>query len=165
MQVFINEQWKYILYSLLYGVVCGILHDFLCEIPSSLKLPKKILFFFDTSFVLISAGLILAVAFTTNFGVLRGYAILSSASSFFLYRLTIGGVFIKAERYIINKIQLILNYFFNISKLALDFFINFVKIIMVNYQIRRYKRKLFARINKSFSGKETNGKQRRKKAT
>lgn len=147
-------------YSLIYGIICGFVYDLFLSIKNSINSSKKILFITDFIFVIFVSLIILSVAYTTNYGNIRAYAICSSFSAFVIYRLSIGKFLYLFEVTLICKLKNIICHLFNILKLVLDISVKFVKIIMVNCQLKNYKRKLMTKIATSFSGKETYGEYR-----
>ena len=161
MQIYISEQWSYFAYSLLLGAVCGFIHDLICCIPLHIKATKILAFVLDVTFVCLYSALTIIVAYSTNAGIFRIYAISASICSLFIYKLSFGKTFLRIELLIVDKMLKLFNSFLNMFKILLDFSVKFVKIRLVCYKSKRYKRKLLFDIIKSFSGKEAYGQQRK----
>ena len=138
MQVYVLEQWRYPLYSLLGGIIIGMIYDFLCTFPFALSKERKHNFFGDTLFAVAVALITAVLAYSVNGGIYRVYPFLLSIASFGIYKAGISKVVLSIYLSIFNKIRAFRDYLFYKFKLVLDFFVKFVKMIMVNYIIKSY---------------------------
>lgn len=153
MQIFILNPTEQILVSVLFGILSGLIYDFLCVIPYALKREKKYSFICDFAFMVILTIFIFAITFDKNDGAYRLYIFATLFSAFVLYRLTIGRALKMLELKIFRLIFKILDY--TTSKLhnLLDIFVKFVKIKAECYILM---------LNNKFAIRRSNGKDRKK---
>lgn len=160
MQIYVSDQWTYLLYSLIAGFLFGAVYDTLCSLPFALSSSKRYSFIGDLVFTVFVAAATFILSYSFNSGTIRMYSLLSSAGTFILYRLSLGSAVLKILLYIFDKIRCLKECLFNKLKIVLDICVKFVKIRMVHFRVTRYKRKLLHKIEKYFSGKEPYGKRK-----
>lgn len=142
MQIFIDNQYVYLLFSLAIGLPLGIIYDFFRLIAISLSDRKTINFVCDTFFILIWGIFIFFITFDKNYGTYRWYSFFASFVVFYAYRLTVGKIIIHIERKIISFLHKIIKYILKKIFLTLDFFLKFVKIIIRKFFSYLYMQRL-----------------------
>lgn len=160
MQVYVLEQWRYLVYSIIGGILIGIAHDLLCNMPLALSAKRKHSFFCDALFIIVVAIVTAVLSYSTNDGIYRVYPFLASMASFGIYRISVGKAVLSFNLFIFDKIRAFGDYLFKKFKLVLDISVKFVKMIIANLRIRVYKKSLLKKIETEFSGKERYGKQK-----
>lgn len=138
MQIYINNQFTYLLASAILGIIAGIISNILNFILLFFKSKKKLQFFIDIIFCLIYSCMFFINSYSFNFGSYRWYSAAFAFSALYIFNSTIGVLLVKTEKIFANYLKSVYR---NLIK-VLDFLLKFVKIIIVNYRIRRYKNKL-----------------------
>ncbi len=154
MQVFILNPAEQILTSIMFGLLSGLIYDFLCVIPFAMKREKKYSFICDFAFMLILTFFIFAITYDKNDGSYRLYIFASLFFAFILYRLTIGRALKALELKIFRGIYKIFDYIALKLNNSLDIFTKFVK-IKVRYLIGTDNNKITKRRSHEKSGKKS----------
>lgn len=153
MQIYINDQISYLIFSMLTGIVMGILYDIFNLVRLFFK-NKLISFVFDTLFMLSYGFSLLVVTYSKNFGSYRWYAFLASALTLYLYRASIGKVITKIEKALIDLIANIIKYAWRNVRKVLDFFLKFVKIKLNKVRAEIYVKKLLSEARETYVRQE-----------
>ena len=155
MQIFIKDQYTYLFYSLILGIIVGVIYDFLYLFPVILNKKSKHTLLTDFIFVLIWGLMSIVFTYDKNDGIYRWYCYMGSGFSFFIYRISVGKVVTKIQETIFFYIYLFFNYIFKKSLNAIDFSIKFVKIKVQKVRSNMYAKKILSYASKGFViGKE-----------
>lgn len=138
MQIYISNQFTYLLASAAFGIVAGIIYNILNLILLFFVNPKKMQLFIDGIFCLIFFCLYGIISFSFNSGTYRWYSAVIAVATLYAFNRTIGVILVKLESTIVKLIKRVYR---KLVK-ALDFLLKFVKITIVNYKIHRYKNEL-----------------------
>lgn len=90
MNVTFGANIGYFLWSLLAGLVLAVLYDVLRLMRRIVKAPDAVVTIEDILFLIISGGVIVAVAYAVNNGIFRIYSLLSTGLGFVMYRAVVG---------------------------------------------------------------------------
>ncbi len=154
MQIFIESQYTYLLYSFVMGIILGIIYDILYLFPLLLNKKSKHTFFTDFIFAVTWGLLTVIFTYDKNFGQYRWYCFAGSLLSFSVYRISIGKIITKIECIIFSAFYFCLQYIFTKLYNAIDFFIKFVKIKIQNIICQLYAKRILSRASRGFEDKK-----------
>lgn len=150
MQIFIQDQYTYLFYSLIMGVILGVIYDFLYLFPVILNKKSKHTFLTDFIFTFLWGLLSIIFTYDKNSGIYRWYFFAGSFLSFSIYRITIGKAITKIEQLIFSAIHFCLQYIFTKLFNAIDFSIKFVKIKVWKTKCNLYAKRVLSRASEGF---------------
>lgn len=159
MQIFIENQFTYALFSCLLGIVMGLIYDIFSLIPIMFNRTKGFMLL-DFIFMTLWGLTIIVVTYDKNFGSYRWYSFFFSGCTFYLYRATVGKLILKINKTIITFIYKIIFYLLKKANNLLDFFVKFVKIFIVKIQTDSYVNKIFKEAEIPYKRKEQYEKRR-----
>lgn len=163
MQIFITNQYGFLLYSLISGLFIGLVYDICVILPTLLLRKKTPPFLLDFVFILLWGFIMLLITFDKNGGIYRSYSVLATLISFSIYRKTVGKITKKLLTVILNAFFFINNYILTKIKNTIDIFIKFVKIKLKKLYIKRYVNRIIKDAYSGFERKEKYEKYNRKK--
>ncbi|MDV4150258.1 spore cortex biosynthesis protein YabQ [Clostridium sp. AL.422] len=103
MPLSLGVQFDIVIYSILSGILAGILFD-LYNIIRGFRIPKIIIIIEDILFWILTAIIVFAFLLYTNYAFLGPYVYIFMIITLILYLKLISPVVFKAEKYIISKI-------------------------------------------------------------
>lgn len=110
----VSSQFNLLIFSLLAGILTGVLFD-IYRVIRGFKVPNKIVTFIeDTLFWIFTSIIIFIFLLNTNFAYMRGYVYLSIAVGIILYIGLISKHFIKVQHKIIKIIAKFIRISFNL---------------------------------------------------
>lgn len=113
MLISISTQLNLIIFSILAGVLTGMLFD-LYRVFRGFRNPNKILTFFeDTLFWILTGIIVFIFLLLTNYAYMRGYVYIAIAAGIFLYMGLLSGLFIKAQYKVIKNVTKFIRIIFN----------------------------------------------------
>lgn len=141
MQIYILNQYEYLIKSLGYGILLGIIYDTL-NIFSLLFNKKWTSFISDFLFMTLNGIGAIILSFDANGGIYRIYSFVGCALTFYFYKKTIGKLIEAVEKKIIFAIKDLFIAIFRKMYNAIDIFVKFVKINIKKRRSKSYYKKI-----------------------
>ncbi|MCR1951081.1 spore cortex biosynthesis protein YabQ [Clostridium sp. DSM 100503] len=107
MPLSIDVQFDIVMYSILSGILIGIMFD-LYNIIRGVKIPKIIIIIEDILFWILTAFIVFAFLLYTNYAFLGPYVYIFMIVTLIIYLKLISPTILKLERYIIDKVSKII---------------------------------------------------------
>ncbi|WP_195265931.1 MULTISPECIES: spore cortex biosynthesis protein YabQ [unclassified Clostridium] len=104
MPLSIDVQFDIVMYSILSGILIGIMFD-LYNIIRGVKIPKIIIIIEDILFWILTAFIVFAFLLYTNYAFLGPYVYIFMIVTLIIYLKLISPTILKLERYIIDKVS------------------------------------------------------------
>ena len=111
MPLSIDVQFDIVMYSIISGILIGIMFD-LYNIIRGVKIPKIIIIIEDILFWILTAVIVFAFLLYTNYAFLGPYVYIFMIVTLIIYLKLISPTILKLERYIIDKISKVIRIFF-----------------------------------------------------
>lgn len=162
MQIFIETLKGYIITSLPIGFITGFLYDTLCALPHKLSVKKRHFFVSDFLFTIFLFLIYFILTYSKNCGSYRAYSFVIIIAVSLIYKVTFGKLVFNAEYRLAIALEKFFKYVCKKFKITIDISAKFVKIKLVHYRIKSYKRKLFKLAKKGFPRKDGYGRKNTK---
>ena len=104
-EISMTQQCMFFVYSILLGIVTGIIYDFFRIFRVALRHNAVAVFFEDLLFCLIVSIMLILFIFCENYGIVRWFSFLGWMGGFYIYRQTVGRVVMAAAQMIIKFIK------------------------------------------------------------
>lgn len=111
MPLSIDVQFDIVMYSILSGVLIGIMFD-LYNIIRGVKIPKIIIILEDILFWVLTAIIVFTFLLYTNYAFLGPYVYIFMIITLMIYLKLISPIVLKLERYIIDKVSKVIRMLF-----------------------------------------------------
>lgn len=111
MPLSIDVQFNIVMYSILSGVLIGIMFD-LYNIIRGVKIPKIIIILEDILFWVLTAIIVFTFLLYTNYAFLGPYVYIFMIITLMIYLKLISPIVLKLERYIIDKVSKVIRILF-----------------------------------------------------
>ncbi|KLE17525.1 spore cortex biosynthesis protein YabQ [Clostridium sp. C8] len=111
MPLSIDVQFDIVMYSILSGVLIGIMFD-LYNIIRGVKIPKIIIILEDILFWVLTAIIVFTFLLYTNYAFLGPYVYIFMIITLMIYLKLISPIVLKLERYIIDKVSKVIRILF-----------------------------------------------------
>ncbi len=152
MQIFIDNQWSYLLYSILSGIVIGAVHDVLISLKYSFKIKNKYFQIPDFIFIIFCAFLYFIITYSKNYGSYRIYSLAAIYISFKLYNCTISKAVYPITFALFSFIVTVAKFICKKAKIILDICVKFVTIVI--RKIISFGNSAFKKIKSNFTRKD-----------
>ena len=104
-EISLTQQCMFFLWSVLLGVVTGILYDVFRIIRIAFRHNAVMVFFEDILFCMITSCMLILMIFCANYGIVRWFSVMGCAAGFFIYFETAGKAVVGAAGRIISFIK------------------------------------------------------------
>ena len=104
-EVSLTQQCMFFLWSVVLGIVTGILYDVFRIIRIAFRHNAVMVFFEDILFCMMTSCMLILMIFCANYGIVRWFSVMGCAAGFFIYLETAGKAVVGAAEMIIDFIK------------------------------------------------------------